>query len=179
MFSLALYAVGGYLVYENWPAISAWFGSVASGVTPAATAPAGATYPNSPVPTSFSTMQTFVDSAGNQWQFSTQTNQWVIATPGHTPGSPSPGMVVATPAPAAPAPVAVVPASPGTLVPITPVSPPIRSVLAPTAPAQPTNPPRDQVPGPTYIFQQPVSPVSVHAVPVVISRGFTPVRANV
>jgi hypothetical protein len=35
MFNLLLYGVGGYLVYENWPAISAWFGTL---VAPAASA---------------------------------------------------------------------------------------------------------------------------------------------
>ena len=42
-FALILYAVGGYLLYENWPAVSAWFGSmVAATPAPAAAVPASA-----------------------------------------------------------------------------------------------------------------------------------------
>lgn len=41
--SLLIYAVGGYLVYENWPAISAWASSmVAAPAAAAAVAPASA-----------------------------------------------------------------------------------------------------------------------------------------
>lgn len=123
---MALLAVGGYFAYENWPAISAWFGTVVPMPT-AGPATASGTYPNSPVPTSYSTSQTFIDSQGNQWQFSTQTSQWVIAAPGPTPASPSAGTVVSTssaPLPGASAvpasPGTVVPASPGTVVPTTP-----------------------------------------------------------
>lgn len=132
-FTMALLAVGGYFAYENWPAISAWFGSVTSSAGTAVAAAAGATYPNSPVPVSFSTMQTFVDSAGNQWQFSTQTGAWVIATPAPKPASPSAGTVVATVShPAAPAPITAVPASPGTLVPLSP-APAVSVVQQPAA----------------------------------------------
>ena len=116
-FTMGLLAVGGYFAYSNWPAISAWFATIVPMPT-AGPATASGTYPNSPVPTSYSTNQTFVDSSGNQWQFSTQTGQWVIASPGPAPVSPSPGTVVSTLGPATPAaPVAVVPASPGTVVP--------------------------------------------------------------
>jgi hypothetical protein len=116
--TFGILAVGGYLAYENWPAISAWFGSIIPAAAPASAAAAsGAYYPNSPVPASYSTMQTFVDSSGNQWQYSTQTGQWVIATPGPTPASPSAGTVVSTaPGSAAPAPITSVPAAPGTVV---------------------------------------------------------------
>jgi len=118
---MALLGVGGYLVYSNWPAISAWASSLVPTTAPAAT-PTSAYYPNSPVPTSYSTSQTFVDSAGNQWQFSTQTSQWVIATP--------------HPAPAA-APVAVVPVSAGTVV---STAPAVTSTSAPL-PVPGTQPP--------------------------------------
>lgn len=112
MVELAAFAVVGFLAYENWASISAWFASLA---TPAAasTVPAGSYYPNSPVPTSFSTNGIFVDSAGNQWAYSTQTDQWVIAVPAAAASTPA-----ATPAPAttpATAPVT----SAGTVVPVT------------------------------------------------------------
>lgn len=133
-FMMALVGIGGYFAYENWPAISAWFGSLTSSAGTAVAAAAGATYPNSPVPVSFSTMQTFVDSAGNQWQFSTQTGAWVIATPAPKPASPSAGTVVATAPPAAaPAPITAVPASPGTIVPLSPGPAPVTVGAPPTS----------------------------------------------
>jgi len=123
LFSIALYAVGGYFLYSNWSAISAWFAAVVPLPT-AGPATASGTYANSPVPTSYSTNQTFVDSAGNQWQFSTQTGTWVIASHGPTPPSPSAGTVISTlgPVMAAP-PIAAVPASPGTVVPTNTLAP--------------------------------------------------------
>lgn len=121
--SLILYAIGAYLAWQNWPAISSWFGSLSSGAA-ATPASSSGTYPNSPVPISYSTSQTFIDSSGNQWQFSTQTGQWVIAAPGPAPASPSAGTVVATAPttaplpPVAPSPVAAVPQSAGQVVPM-------------------------------------------------------------
>jgi hypothetical protein len=134
--ALAAYAVVGYLAYENWPTISAWFSSLVPGAAAAtSTTPATAYYPNSPVPTSYPTNQNFVDSSGNIWQFSTQTSQWVIATPASpAPVPASAGTVVSTP------PVVAPPTTPaGTLVatPAAPTTPAAPWVAPGPSPAQP------------------------------------------
>jgi hypothetical protein len=119
IFTVALLGVGGYFAYENWAAISAWINTIIPMPT-AGAATASGFYPNSPVPTSYSTSQTFVDSSGNQWQFSTQTGQWVIAAPGPAPVSPSSGTVVST---VVPQPVVAQPA-PVTAAPVVPIAQP-------------------------------------------------------
>jgi hypothetical protein len=123
IFTVALLGVGGYFAYENWAAISAWINTIIPMPT-AGAATASGFYPNSPVPTSYSTSQTFVDSSGNQWQFSTQTGAWVIAAPGPTAVSPSAGTVVST----VPQPVA----APAAAAPVT--ASPVVSVAQPAAP---------------------------------------------
>ena len=142
----AIVGAGAFIAYENWPTISTWFSSLTtslSNLIPAAPAAAASGYyPNSPVPLSYPTNETFVDTAGNQWQFSTQTNTWVIATPAPAAAASS-GTVVAT------APVAAPPTtSPGTVVATAPVAaPPPTSPPAPPA-IQPTQPPMVLMPQP-------------------------------
>jgi hypothetical protein len=176
-FGMVLLAVGGYFAYENWPAISAWFSTVVPMPT-AGAATASGTYPNSPVPTSYSTLQTFVDTLGNQWQFSTQTNQWVIASPAHPAATASsPGTVVSTSTSAAAPPgnapqPPVVPASAGTVV----------STAPPLSPAVPQGPIVWR--SPPFLLPPIRSPrletIQAPASPVVsITRGWMPERRNV
>lgn len=159
IFTMALLGVGGYFAYENWAAISAWINTIIPMPT-AGPATASGFYPNSPVPTSYSTSQTFVDSSGNQWQFSTQTGEWVIASPGPAPASPSAGTVVATsgapvPQPAvapvlwAAASVPAVPASAGTLVSTNPA--PNEAPAPPIVTAASSAPPRSVQPVATRV----------------------------
>jgi hypothetical protein len=137
--ALAAYAVVGYLAYENWPTISAWFSSLVPSAAAASTTPASAYYPNSPVPSSYSTSQNFVDSSGNIWQYNTQTSQWVIAKPASPAAVPaSAGTVVST------APAVTVPTAPAGTVVTTPppAAPPAGTVVAITPP--PAGPPNTQ-----------------------------------
>jgi hypothetical protein len=151
---MALLAVGGYFAYENWPAISAWFSTIVPMPT-AGPATASGTYPNSPVPTSYSTMQTFVDSAGNQWQFSTQTNQWVIATPGPAVASSAGATPISQPS--------VLPATSGTVVSTSTVVPVSAGTVVSTAP--PVTPPVSQGP----IVWRPISPILSRVAPQLVT----------
>jgi hypothetical protein len=155
---MALLAVGGYFAYENWPAISAWFSTIVPMPT-AGPATASGTYPNSPVPTSYSTMQTFVDSAGNQWQFSTQTNQWVIATPGPAVASSAGAAPITQPS--------VLPATPGTVVSTVPAVAHGEGGSAGTvvSTAPPVTPPAPQGP----IVWRPISPILSRVAPQLVT----------
>ena len=123
--TIALLAIGGYFLYENWATISADLALPAAG----AVASSATTYPNSPVPLTTPIGSDFVDSAGNEWQYNTQTGAWVIVV-----SAPSAGTVVATPAPAAVP--AVVPATAGTIIPTAPAEGAVvQSVAIPVQPA--------------------------------------------
>lgn len=85
--ALAIYGVAGYLVYENWPTVSAWFSSLVS--------PAAAAAP-AVVPASAGT----VVSTAPAVTVPTAPAGTVVTTP--LPAAPPAGTVVSTPPPAGP-----------------------------------------------------------------------------
>lgn len=123
LFSMALLAVGGYLAYENWGTISAWFANVTA---PAAAAPV-------PVaPTSAGTIvQTGPTPAAAAAPASIVPTGPVQATPGTSaPASPTPQYVLWRPPPLSRvAPTQETPTSAGTVVATTPPPRTISSVV--------------------------------------------------